>query len=463
MKVEIVQVWRNRYEERRLSAMVPPLTSLHLAALVPNDVEVAVRHEKVSPVDYDTDADLVALSFFTGVAARAYAHSRELRRRGKKVVMGGPHVTMLPDEAAAHADAVVVGEGEPVWRRVIEDAARGRLAPRYQGEARPLAGLPPPRYDLLEPRFAVRRVVMATRGCPYRCSFCTTAVLFPRFRTRPVEEVVRDIESLPGGNWLQRKLVWFWDDNLLVDRRYGKALLRAMVPLRKWWVTQTSLDCAEDEELLDLMRASGCAAIFIGIETLDAASLRQANKMFAPRARVARAIERLHEARIAVLGGYIVGFDGERPADVVAAAAALDDLGVDVPFLSVLTPYPGTPQRAAYERAGRLLGDRGWRWYDGYNVAFRPAAMTPAELEAAHRELWRQAFALGRAAARVVRVAQRGGPGALALAAAMNGYYGLRQLLGRIPAAPGEEENEPPVPSRSIEEVKGASEFPPRL
>jgi radical SAM superfamily enzyme YgiQ (UPF0313 family) len=439
MKVEIVQVWRNRYAERRLSAMVPPLTALHLAALVPTDVEVAVRHEKVTPIDYDTDADLVALSFFTGVAGRAYAHADELRRRGKKVVMGGPHVTVLPGEAAAHADAVVVGEGESVWRQVIEDAARGRLAPCYRGEAGPLAGLPAPRYDLLEPRFAVRRVVMATRGCPYRCSFCTTAVLFPRFRTRPVEEVVRDIASLPGGNWLQRKLVWFWDDNLLVDRRYGKALLHATVPLRKWWVTQTSLDCAEDDELLDLMRASGCAAIFIGVETLDAASLRQANKMFAPRARLARAIERLHQARIAVLGGYIVGFDGERPADVVAAAAQLDDLGVDVPFLSVLTPYPGTAQRASFERVGRLLGDRGWPWYDGYNVAFRPGAMTPAELEAAHRELWRQAFAPRRAGARVWRVAQRGHPGALVLAAAMNGYYGLRQVLGRIPTAPEEE------------------------
>ena len=249
-------------------------------------------------------------------------------------------------------------------------------------------------------------MIQATRGCPYRCSFCTVPTLNPGFRMRPVDDVIRDIRYDAFAHSWQRKLVWFWDDNLLVDRRYGKALLRAMVPLRKWWVTQTSLDCAEDEELLDLMRASGCAAIFIGIETLDAASLRQANKMFAPRARVARAIERLHEARIAVLGGYIVGFDGERPADVVAAAAALDDLGVDVPFLSVLTPYPGTPQRAAYERAGRLLDGRGWRWYDGYNVAFRPAAMTPAELEAAHRELWRQAFALGRAAARVVRVAR---------------------------------------------------------
>jgi len=295
------------------------------------------------------------------------------------VVMGGPHVTVLPGEAAAHADAVVVGEGESVWRQVIEDAARGRLAACYRGEARPLAGLPPPRYDLLEPRFAVRRVVMATRGCPYRCSFCTTAVLFPRFRTRPVEDVVRDITSLPGGNWLQRKLVWFWDDNLLVDRPYGKALLRAMVPLRKWWVTQTSLDCAEDDELLDLMRASGCAAIFIGIETLDAASLRQANKMFAPPARLARAIERLHQARIAVLGGYIVGFDGERPADVVAAAAKLDDLGVDVPFLSVLTPYPGTLTWYELKKAERIVSFD-WTKYDQANVVYRPAQMTGDEL-----------------------------------------------------------------------------------
>src|SRR5262249_36513896 len=203
-------------------------TGVHLAAITPAHHEVEVVHEQVREVPIDPLPDVVALSFFSGFARRAYDLADRFRARGVTVVAGGPHVSYWPEEALAHAAAVVIGEAESVWPAVLRDRERGAMQRVYRGEPRDLAGLPTPRYDLLEPRFLVPRVIQATRGCPFRCSFCTVPDLNPGFRVRPVAEVVRDVET--GGFLLpwQEKVAWFWDDNLLVQRRWAKDLLRAM-------------------------------------------------------------------------------------------------------------------------------------------------------------------------------------------------------------------------------------------
>src|SRR5262245_22187885 len=224
MKIRIVVSYVPRYRRGHAWHFVPPVTGMHLAALTPRDHEIELIHEQVRPVPVDADVDLVALSFFSGFARRAYDLADRYRALGVRVVAGGPHASYWTEEALRHVDAVVIGEAESVWDQVLRDASRGRLEKVYRGQAASLAGLPTPRYDLLENRFVVRRVLQATRGCPFTCTFCTVPDLNPGFRVRPVRDVIHDIaESRFPLPW-QDKVAWFWDDNLLVQRRWAKEL-----------------------------------------------------------------------------------------------------------------------------------------------------------------------------------------------------------------------------------------------
>jgi radical SAM superfamily enzyme YgiQ (UPF0313 family) len=434
MRIDIVVVYVPRYRRGHEMDFVPPLTGIHLAALTPPGHEVRVIHQQVEPVPLDGDADLVGLSFFTGFAREAYRLAGELRRRGKKVVLGGPHVTFHPAEALGHADAVVVGEAESVWARLVDDFARGRPERVYTGRPLPLAGLPTPRYDLLGGRFFVPRVVQASRGCPFTCTFCTVPRLQPGLRVRPIAEVLRDVAWDRFDHWWQRQVVWFWDDNLTARRDWVKALLRGMVPLRRWWLTQASIDIVRDRELLDLMEASGCIGVFLGIESLERASLGDARKRQNRVEEYRGAVTELHRRGICVMAGFIAGFDHDTASSIVAMADGLEAIGVDVPFLSVLTPYRGTELHERLASEGRLLAGRGHDHYNGYNVAFRPARMAPDELLLAHRELWLRAFAPAAVLGRVGRAARHLRPGAALMSACMNGFYGLKRATGNQPA-----------------------------
>ena len=449
MKLDIVIVHVPRYVRGHEVDFVPPLTGIHLAAITPKRYEVRVIHQQVDPVDFETDADLVALSFFSGFAEEAYRLADAFRARDKKVIAGGPHATFWSDEALKHCDAVVVGEAETVWEDLLADAELGALKSRYFGRPAPLDALPQPRYDLLSERFFVRRVVQATRGCPFTCSFCSVPSVNPGFRTRPVASVLRDVAYDDFPHWWQRKVVWFWDDNLTVRRPYVKELLRGMVPLKKWWLTQASIDVAKDRELLDLMEASGCIGIFLGIESLNAGSLAEANKRQNRIGTYADAIEKLHERGICVMAGFIAGFDHDTPESIVTMADQLYEIGVDVPFLSILTPYKGTALHDRMEEENRLL-DRSWDFYNGYNVAFRPAQMGDDDLRDAHRALWQRAFSPSYSLRRVLRASRRLRPGALMMATAMNGFYGWKRLSGNRPLDARERmEARPELPGRA--------------
>jgi len=437
MKIKLVNCWTSRYK-RSDQHFVPSLTLAHLAALTPDGFEVTLHHEQVRPVNVEQDAaggvQLAALTFPTGFALHAYRLADEYRRHGIPVVMGGPHATFLPDEAAYHADAVVVGEAELLWPQGLADFERGRVQRIYRTErVHTLAGLPTPRYDLIEPAFAVPHVLQATRGCPYHCKFCATATINPGFRTRPIDEVLRDVAAPRFRGWLQNKLVWFWDDNLTANRRYAKSLLREMIPLDKWWLTQASLDLTDDDELLQLMHDSGCVGVFLGIETLDAEALKSVSKGHNQVARYQQAIRKLHERGITVMAGLIVGFDTDTAESVDVLLDQVRELEVDAPFLSVLTPYYGTQLYDELLQQRRILLDRDWSYYAGYSVSFHPARMTVAELEQAHGRLWRALHAPEEALARWLAGVGRLRPGALALSAALNGHYGLNRLLGNVP------------------------------
>ena len=197
-------------------------------------------------------------------------------------------------------------------------------------------------------------MIQATRGCPFFCSFCSVPSVNPGFRVRPVQEVVRDIQYDDFPHWWQRKVVWFWDDNLTARRPYVKELLRAMIPLKKWWLTQASMDIARDAELLDLMQRSGCIGVFLGIESFGEESLRSANKRQNKIAYYKDCIDALHRHGIAVMAGFIAGFDGDTPQSILEMADRMCEIGVDVPFLSILTPYKGTALWNDLEAQDRL-------------------------------------------------------------------------------------------------------------
>ena len=443
MKIKIVNCWTSRYQ-RSDQHFVPSLTLAHLAALAPGWCAVTLHHEQVRPVDVEQDAaegvQLAALTFPTGFALHAYRLADEYRRHGIPVVMGGPHVTFLPEEALCHADAVVVGEAEYTWPQLLEDFWCRKMQRVYQtDQIHSLAGLPMPRYDLIEPAFAVPHVVQATRGCPYHCKFCATPTLSPGLRTRPIDDVIGDMAIPRFRGWLQNKLIWFWDDNLTANRRYAKALLREMIPLNKWWLTQASLDLTDDDELLKLMRDSGCVGVFLGIETLDAEALKSVSKFHNLKAtgnkvtRYRQAIRKLHDHGITVMVGLIIGFDTDTATSVDGLLEQVRELGIDAPFLSVLTPYYGTQLYDEMLQSGRILLDRDWTYYAGYSVSFRPARMSVEELEAAHTRLWRALHAPGAVLARWLHGWGRLRPGALVLSTALNGHYGWNRLTGNEP------------------------------
>jgi radical SAM superfamily enzyme YgiQ (UPF0313 family) len=436
VKVRIVVCYAPRYRRGHLIDFVPPVTGIHLAALTPPEHEIEVFHEQVRSVPIDDTPDLVALSFFSGFARGAYALADRYRALGVPVVAGGPHVSYWIEEALEHVDAVVVGEAETVWLKVLEDARRGVMDKVYRGKAAPLVGLPTVRYDLLEKSFVVPRVLQATRGCPFSCSFCSVPDVNPGFRVRPIDDVIRDIEEGHFALPWQEKVVWFWDDNLLVKRRWAKDLLGAMSGLDRWWLTQASIDIVNDRELLGLMEKSGCIGIFLGIESLDDADLKSVGKRQNKAAEYKDAIARLHDRGICVMAGFISGFDDQTPEMILATADRLNAIGVDVPFLSILTPFRGTPLYDEHLSNRRILVERDWPHYNGYNVAFEPTQMSPDELLRAHRTLWKRAFGPKAVFQRLTGAAGRLNRGGMMLAAAMNGFYGLKRLTGNLPIEP---------------------------
>jgi radical SAM superfamily enzyme YgiQ (UPF0313 family) len=318
----------------------PQLTMPLIAALTPSEHTVSHTDDIVEPVRFDVPADLVAITAPTPSALHAYSLAREFRRRGVPVVIGGAHATALPGEAARHADAVVVGEAEDTWPRVLDDARCGKLEPVYVSTRQaPLAGMPAPRWDLIKGRRYGKSVTIATRGCPHRCDYCSIPLLYGpgTMRYRPIDEVVREIATSPT------RAVVFWDDNIGANPRYAKELFRALAPLKKWWTSQCTANAARDEELVALAARSGCKALFLGLESISQDSLEATNKAHNRVDDYHRIIASLHRHGIAVHLGIMFGFDEDDVGIFRRTAEFLDEAFVDVATVSMVVPMPGTP------------------------------------------------------------------------------------------------------------------------
>ena len=382
----------------RLSFREAPLTGTLLAALVPPELGLDVSYVdgSVSPIPLGDAFDLVAISVITGMAPRAYALAAQFRARGATVLLGGIHVSLLPDEASRHADAIAVGYAETLWPQMLRDWAAGRLKPRYEHRGPPaLAGLPAPRTDLQKPfGYAMPRTVNATRGCRQQCDFCVAPAVPLGWATRPVGDVVADIRRLRGRSFV------FHDLNLTDDADYAKALFTAMLPLRRRWGGLVSTRVVRDEALLDLMARSGCAYLLIGFETVNAGALGAMRKRFNAAVSYADVVAALHARHIVVQGCFIFGLDEDTPEVFDATVDAIEMLGIDIPRFALYTPFPGTAAFTRLQAEDRLL-HRDWSFYDTQHTVIRPARMTPAELDAGFIRAWRDCYRLPRIARRL--------------------------------------------------------------
>ena len=352
------------------------ITMPYLAAFVPPDWKVVHIDEEVLPVDPTIAADLVGITFHTPSASHAYDLAAQFRKRGIAVALGGPHVTLMPDEAQLHADVIFVGEAKSHWPQFLRDFEIGKHKRRYCSTIPPgLNTAPMARKELFHRRDLTGGRLFATRGCPYDCDFCTVAVMYQRkVRTRPVATVASEFASFPG------KVIIFWDDNLASDREYAKALFRSIAPYRKWWSSQVSIQAGKDDEFLELAAKSGCKQLFIGLESISQKSMDEARKGFNRVEEYVRVIDHIHEHGIAVQAGIVFGFDHDTESIFGETLDFLETAGVQNATFNILTPYPGTPLYQRLETEGRIL-TRDWSKYNGReDVVFQPQQMSPETL-----------------------------------------------------------------------------------
>ena len=392
-------VWRVQGKERPRGSRFfrfSMLPSLYVAASMPPFVETQIIDEDVEAIDFDTDADLIGISFMTYNAPRAYEIANEFRvKKNKPVIFGGYHPTLMPEEAILHADAVCVGDAENNVPRMMEDFISGQLKPFYRSEPAKLDGLPIPNRNLIRKKvYAPVDTLQATRGCYHRCSFCSIAAFYQyQLRTRPVNEVIDELKTLG-------RYVLFMDDNLIGDREYAKQLFSAMIPLGKRWFSQCGIQIAYDEELLRLASRSGCWGLFVGFESLSQQNLRSWKKQVNRGKDYFTAVQKLHKAGIGVFAAFVFGSNDNTPDVFERTLEFLLEANVESLQATRMTPFPGTPLFEEMDRQGRIF-DKDWSHYDFNHVVFEPRHMSCETLHLGVAWVLRQFFSRRRVARRV--------------------------------------------------------------
>ena len=400
-------------ERSQAIASLPSLSLLTLASLTPDPFEISYHEiEDIRKVDEPPVCDVAAIASYSAQIRDAYLLADQYRALGVRTVLGGTHVTALPDEALQHADAIVVGEGELGWPDLLVDLARGRLEHIYgpNGREFDLADAPMPRFDLLDIGRYNRITVQTQRGCPWRCEFCAASIrLTKRYKVKPVAKVLAEIREIVR-LW-PAPFVEFADDNSFVNRRHSRELLRALVGEHIRWFTETDIAVADHPELLELMHASGCAEVLIGLESptaagVDGVEMRRNWK----RSRFddyADAIERVQSHGIAVNGCFVLGLDGDGPEVFEAVEAFVRRSGQFDVQITVMTPFPGTPLYDRLLAEGRLLEPTSWERCSLFDVNFRPLQMSPERLQAEALDLARRVYTEEERAARRHRFHQQ--------------------------------------------------------
>ncbi|HEY3409663.1 MAG TPA: radical SAM protein [Propionicimonas sp.] len=356
-----------------------PLTIAVLKALTPADVETELFDDRIELIDFDTATDLVAIPVETYTARRSYDIAARFRARGVPVVLGGYHTTLLPAEAAEHADAIVTGNAEAVWVGLLADAKAGRLCARYDGGTTPTGGdLRPDRSILAGKRYLPVGLVETGRGCGYSCEFCAIAGYYgANYHPRSVDAVIADVEAS------SHKTFFFVDDNLVADREHVRELCRRLKPLGVLWAAQGTLTMANDPTLLAEMKAAGCELILIGFESLEPVSLAAMGKRWSSAlGERATLVKRIHDAGIGIYATFVMGYEGDTRDTFARTLDFARESAFFTAAFNHLLPFPGTRLYRRLEKEGRLLSPNWWLDAD-YNygqLAYRPANFEPEEV-----------------------------------------------------------------------------------
>ena len=390
MKIELISP---AVEE---NAPIPNLALPILAALSPPDAHITFTDDLLTPINLEKglkEVDLVGITVSTKTALRAYRIADVYRKKGVRVVLGGIHPTALPDEAKEHADAVVIGEAERIWPQLIEDLRAGHLKDFYQQEEFiDPTEIPIPRREILPKRgYFPLDVVQVTRGCPFRCEFCSVRKFFgDTYRFRPITNIVEEVRSLP------HRLIMFNDDNIIGNPSFSKDLLKALIPLNKKWIGQASLAGLKEAENVELLKRSGCIGLLIGFESLSRSNLIRSQKYQNDPSEYRKIIDTLHRLGITIWGSFIFGFDEDEPSifDETATFAIRTKL-FSVVF-AVLTPYPGTPFYQRVKKEGRLIQDEWWRLESPEESGphFVPKKMSGEALREGWKKAWKEFYSL---------------------------------------------------------------------
>jgi radical SAM superfamily enzyme YgiQ (UPF0313 family) len=377
-------------------SLFPPLGLATLAAYLGPDDDAEIADEHVTPLRIDDTPDLVAIEVYITSARRAYEIADSYRRRGVRVALGGLHVTSLPDEAAAHADFIFTGPGEDTWPLFLADLRAGHPQPRYDSRVRTLAGVPPIRRDLIRRSlYLVPNSIVVTRGCPHVCDFCYKEAFFQggrSFYTQRVDDALAEIERLPGRH------LYFLDDHLFGDRRFAAALFEGMRGMRRVWqaagTVNSLLEDRLEPRLLEKAVDCGLRSLFVGFETTDARDLAEQRKFQNLNRNYGDAIRRLHSLGVMINGSFVFGMDHDDESIFDRTVAWAIEHSIETATFHILTPYPGTALYQRMQAQGRLL-HRDWDLYDTRHTVFRPAHMTPEQLEAGYWRAYREFYRWG--------------------------------------------------------------------
>jgi len=375
-----------------------PLTATSLAALVPEELnyDITIIDESIQKVPLNEKFDLVAISVITGTAYRAYKHADRYKQAGAVVVLGGVHVTLMPDEAAEHAHSIVVGFAEKTWPQLLYDIQNNALKPRYCDTEQHFSSIPAPRRDLQKnSAYMVPNVVSATRGCKNTCDFCAVSAAGFGWQTRPIGEVLDEIRAIPA-----RKIV-FNDVSMGEDLEYFKELLRGMKSMKKKWGGLVSTKVFHDKEIPRLLKESGCAYLLIGFESLNNFSLKSINKGFNSFNNYIEIIKTLRKIDVVLMACFIFGFE-EDTTDVFANTVDFaNKYKVDIPRYAIYTPFPGTESYKRLKQEGRLLHEN-WEYYDTQHVVFKPKLMSPLELDEGFKWAYKKTFTVSSSFRRTI-------------------------------------------------------------
>lgn len=377
MKILLISPTVDAEKRTNKGLMMPQLALYILAGLTPPEHEVKIIEEETEHIDLEQECNLVGISCMTTNAPRAYELCQEFKKRGKTVILGGVHPTILPDEALQHADCVVVGEAEGVWETLLKDFQNNNLKRKYHDPIPDLGKYFPKDFSKIIKRRLFNLIpIMTTRGCPYHCDFCCVTNLFgKKIRHVPIENVVRDIKESGAKNFM------FLDDNIIGHPQYAKELFKAIKPLKIKWVGQASVSLlVKDDELMQLAAESGCKALFFGIESVSEEQLKTMRKAIKEIEHLESALKKIKKMGILIHASMVFGFDNDTKEIFNETVRFLIRNKVSTVSFNILTPYPGTKIYEDLKNENRLI-TTDWRYYDHNTVVFKPKNMTPFELQ----------------------------------------------------------------------------------